>query len=250
MRIVGIGTRSSLWQPSAAELALLDWDNSFFEWADLSRLIIPPFRDGDLHHYRAVNTIFDNLDWTIMRHPIDLAVTVPPDVSSFNHDLVVEVFRQASNSSHPVIQLIIGRVDDGTYRNSWRDTLWHTINDLRLPRATVLAEWKTALTGYPRLLQRLVETSNQELRPNPATRTSSVWVKLAQGQVTDNLAVHLTGTDRYLAARAIEADVEARHGEPVVCHVHQLDPYPAVAVVARSRIFRPDFGWWKGYWPA
>lgn len=251
MRIVGIGTKASLWKPTAKQLTLPDWDQSYLEWVDLSGLTVPPFRDGDLRNYKATNTTFGNTDWTIMRDPIDLTgVVIPSDVSSFNHDLVVEVFRRASNALHPVNQLCIVRVGDGTYLNSWSDTIWHAGNDLGLSLSAVATELKTAFTGFPRLQIRLREEVGRELRPEPATRTSDVRIKLIDGTIIENLANQLQGTDRYLAARQIETEVGALKNEPLIAHVHQLDPWPAASVVAESRIHMPTFGWWAASWPS
>ena len=246
MRIVGIGTKSNLWKPTAKQLTLPNWDQSYLEWTDLSGLIIPPFQDGDLRNYKATGTVFGNTDWTIMRDPIDLTGSTIPNPSSYNHDLMAETFRRASNASHPVVQLMIARATD--YHNSWLDTLWHTVNDLGLDRDTVLAEWEKALAGHPRLLLRLTIETRREFYPEPMSRTSVIRMKLSSGEVAEDLSVQLQGTDRYIAAQLVGDEVEARHGEPVVRHVHQLDPWPAVKVVAANRVVGDD--WWQKSWPA
>jgi len=249
LRIVGIGTKSNLWKPTAKQLALPDWDQSYLEWADLSGFKVPQMRDADLRNYKATGTVFGNTDWTIMRDPIDLTGAIF-NPSSYNHDLVVEAVRQnlssLSGKALLMAQVIIVRVSSD-YGSSWQDTL-NAVVEAGLSKDD-LQEGAKVFAGRPSLLSRLEYHLSADLITSVKlgdgiSVETPIRVKLPHGDVSERFDFFLTGTDRYIAARAIEQ----AYGE-VVAHVGQLDPWPYVIVASPVRVVA-DFGWWRTSWPS
>lgn len=155
MRLIGIGTKDKLWQPTSQQLALPDWDNSFLEWVDLSGLKLPPMRDADCFHYKATGTTFQNTDYTQFRYPIDLTgVVLPADISSYNHDFVVEIMKRSSNATNPAIKLIFEHVA-ASYLHSWSDVIYRVIHEIKLSPDKTREVMAESFIGYPHLLTRL-----------------------------------------------------------------------------------------------
>ncbi|MHC4867996.1 MAG: hypothetical protein ACYTEX_28325 [Planctomycetota bacterium] len=86
-------------------------------------------QDADVFHYSVdSNTVFQNTDWTQFRFPNEYTAQWSSDLSSYNHDGVVTVLRQATGDD-PAWTLVADHVS-ADYTHSWRDSLWRMRTEL------------------------------------------------------------------------------------------------------------------------
>lgn len=248
-RIVGVGTKDILWKPTSIQLSLSNWDNSYLNWADLSGLKIPPLRDGDCLNYKATGTTFQNTDYTQFRFPIDLTgAKFSSDVSSLNHDFVMEISRQASNADHPGMKFLIG-YGAASYTHSWQDSIYRFINDIGMTPEEVREMLNVAFAGYNRLLARTIWHINKKawsVDP-PDTHTDLTQLRLASDDLKVNLSSMFVSNDRYALRETVRTSVKTWHKLPRFdLWVAQAVPHHTVFV---NRTGDSDPNWWQGMWP-
>ena len=225
-RIVLAGTAAKLAKPTRAQLQLVDWHNSFLQWVDLSALTIPPLQNADVINYKAAGTKFANTDYTQFRFPIDLTgVTFPNDLSSYNHDFVVQVMRRAANATQPGVMLIIDHVA-ASYLHSWSDSIYRVMAELGMTPDEVRDMLEVTFAGYPRLLSRLARHMDGRLyRPDPPeTRTTTITVD----NRTFDLAGRLTTIDRATLQSQLRTFVSAETGQVAEVWVVQSVPHHTI----------------------
>ncbi|KKM00677.1 hypothetical protein LCGC14_1802040 [marine sediment metagenome] len=252
MRVIQ-GTADKLYRLQRSDLDF-DLRQSYWRYVDFSGFSLEAYdmRDMDILDSYGAGCILPNTDWMISRRTDWTNATIT-DLSSYNRDLVIEAVRQnlPSLSSQALLmaKVIIAR-KTSDYGVSWQDTL-HSIIEAGLTKAELKTEGQKVFAGWPSLLARLrYHLKNDLIRPAKpeAERTISTPVRVKLKENTwERFDFFLTGTDRYLAARAIEKSYLQR-GIEVVAHVGQLDPWPWVQVSIKSRVV--DEFWWKSGWPA
>ncbi len=228
----------------------MNLDFSFWRYVDISGLDLTSWsmRDVDLIDYTATGTTFPECPYSQFRFPVDNAgVVLPANVSSFNHDLVVEAFRQATNARDPIIQKIIAYVG-GAYDRSWHDTLF--MSQQTDSAADVFAAMSLALTGYPRLLARLDKHfATDDWGPEMTTDRlhlaySAVLLPLEGRDPTLDLRSEVPSGqfDRWAYARRLENYIKANtDATRVAVYVTQLHPDPIIHVEGDN--VAPDYDW-------
>ncbi len=253
MRTVLQGTSDRLYQLQRADLPDdFDLRQSYWRYVDFSGYDLSGYdmRDMDILDSDGSGSTIPNTDWTISRRT-DWAGATLTDVSSYNHDLMVEVVRQA-NVTGRVLEMakaIDAAISRG-YENSWQNNILHVITSLGLTIKQAIPLAKEVFQGHPRLLSRFDYHASIGLisadRPGAGIGIDTEFLVKLRENEKSRFDFFLTGTDRYIAAQAITksySDVE------VVTHLGQLDPWPYPIVVSTSRV-RPVFGWWSTAWPS
>ncbi len=244
MRTVIIGTPTKLRKVTAKDLPadkVLDF--SFWRWVDISGLDLTPYsmENVDVINYRAAGAALPSCHYSQFRFPIDnTGITIPPDVSSYNHDLVVEVFRQASNASDPMIQKIAAYVSGG-YDRSWRDGLHHLMQGTTLQ--DVFSTLGKSLVGYPLLLSRL-KSHHDSGAVSAEKEVVQDLTKFNIGAPGDTINLSVPPSfDRWATARMLEMQLQTTHKQSSKSKVWipQLHPTPIVLIDDRKG------EWWQGY---
>ena len=252
MRVIQ-GTADKLYRLQRADLDF-DLRQSYWRYVDFSGFDLSGYdmRDMDILDSYGAGCILPNTDWMISRRTDWTNATIT-DLSSYNRDLVIEAVRQnlpsLSSQASLMAEVIIARKTSG-YGVSWQDTL-HSIMEAGLTKAELKTEGEKVFAGWPSLLARLRYHLSTDLitsvkAGDGMSVSTPAIIKLPHGDVLERLDFFLTGTDRYIAARAIEKSYLQR-GIEVVAYVGQLDPWPYVIVASTVRV-KPTFGWWRTSW--
>ena len=255
-----VGTPSTLKLIRAQDLPSdKDMRQWYFRWCrfggrDLSTYDL---RDADILDSNMTNCELGNVDWVNFRRCNLTGVTFPADVTSYSQDIAVEILKRAPNAAHPVVQYGINFFSSGPniYRTSWPQALFGMVRDLGLPIADIAAQFEIALAPYPKWVNRLRQETQYELHDTPygigVNETTPVRIRIAGGWLEDRFDADLSNvTDRWAVARAIEARVRNQRGIDIVVHVNQLDAWPSIQAVSRSKLLDAPFGWWERMWPA
>lgn len=163
--------------------------------------------------------------------------TLPPDLSSYQHDLMAEVYRSAPNSSHPVIRMAHTLVT-ASYRNSWSNMIYELVNSFRATETRKQGD--IAFAGYTNLMRRFAYHMDGELwddAPITAERT-----KLSFEGVDRDVKQQRFGKDRWALARMLEQAL----GHPV--YVAMIDPDFAVVTPIDRRHVEENPDWYKKAW--
>lgn len=256
MRIVGIGTKDKLWRPSARDLALSNWNDSFLDQVDLSKLKIPQMQNADVFSYKATGTTFQNTDYTQFRFPIDLTGAVlPPDTSSYNHDFVVEIMGRATNADHPAVKLVHDHVA-ASYRHSWNDSIYRAINELGITPDEAEAAWAEAFTGYDRVQSRLQQHMSQKAwsidPPDTATDLQRVTFRAISDEPEVDLRSHFSfaSKDRWAMSRVLKDYLSSRYDVTrLSVWITQLVPNPTLFLVGQEVIESEHEDWLRRHWP-
>ncbi|OGR89983.1 MAG: hypothetical protein A2V88_12315 [Elusimicrobia bacterium RBG_16_66_12] len=273
-RIVLTGTATKLRRLRAADLpADRDLRNSYLRYVDLSGfdlsiydmrdtdiidcvgrgVILPDFAAGDLQATDYMQS--RRTDWT--------GAKIPAIVSSYNHDLVVEVLRQAipSLSGVPLqAAQVVANYVSGDYARSWRDGYWQVMDKLGLDVDGVLANVLPAFKGYPKLESRLRHHHDSgRISPVPPGFRSKAddfeFSVDGVNTVRENIAVALVGKyDRYALRQTLRTAIRTKYAGWTTLAQHydiwfaQLDPYPIF--FWRDANMSPDLGDdWHAGWP-
>jgi hypothetical protein len=249
-RIILEGTERKYKKPSRQQLALPDWDNSKLHYADLTGKTIPPMRDADVFHYLVDSgTVFGDTDWTQFRFPDSYTAQWAENLSSYNHDGVVTVLRQAG--SDPGWNLVADHV--GTdYTHSWQDSMWRLRTELGMSNEDIWQSFQVAFAGYPSLLSRLkAHCDNDMVQPTPPdTETNSLQL-MVDGQPVDiSLAgIKPVGFDRYAMEEPFKIAMGMRAGSALIrVHIAQTDPHLVAFAVTDDSVSPEYKAWWQDRW--
>lgn len=268
-RITRQGTANQLYPFTAADIPVdNDLSHSFFRYVDFSRRTggNPAQRfDGDLS---AVN-LFDcdfidckaqnvtlgtgKTRYLMSRRTDWQGATLPADVSSYSHDLMAEVYRQASNAAHPIITETRRLVLDH-YANSWSNMVWELINTSGFTPQDVYDQGMIAFTGYPHLQTRLTRQFDSFFRGEAGQWGAERWLlehtviwytdKFIEVPERDvKVQVVGAGNDRWALARMIEQFT----GHPAI-YVAMVDPSIVIVQPVSPDSWRNDPDWWTDIW--
>lgn len=178
---------------------------------------------------------------------------LPSDISSYNHDLVVEMYRQAPNASHPIIQYVINHVHQ-QYRNSWGTFFFGIQRDTRFTLQEIGAQAAIAQQGYTRIESRMAfhlslpngGAVEQPIRFPGKARFSWFDKHIRLPDVIDlELDVRGIGLDRWAIGQMLS---QRFHDIPF--YVAMLEPDVVLINPGGDRFEaqrNPD--WWMRYWP-
>jgi len=263
MRTVLQGTPTRYRRLRAGDLpADRDLRQSYWRYVDFASYDLSPYdlTDTDILDCKGAGSILpdgDRTDWLISRRTDWTGAVIPADVSSYNHDFVNEVTKQRipslTGTSLSIAQGAVAQFARDGYWISWRNLYHEAMTRLGITAREAYTATRDVFAGRPRMLARLMEQMTSRitsLSPGDGITTATpVKVKLADGTEPTRFDLFLTNaTDRYLVARAIEQAYLTNRGVEVVAHVGQLEPWPAVQVVARTRAIGET--WFAGSWPA
>jgi hypothetical protein len=238
-----------------------DLRQSYWKYVDFSGFDLSAYdmRDMDiLDCDGSGSTLPGNLtDWMMSRRTDWTGAIIPADVSSYNHDLMVEVTRQAKPSLSGDPLAMAEAIDESIsrgYGNSWQNNIHYVITKLGVTVPVGLPWAVEVFQGYPRLLSRLdFHTSRNIVRPEgPGDNIGSDFeflVKHASTNERRSFQWALTDDDRYLTAQRIQNTVWPGKTGNYIAYVGQIDPWPWLTIVEEHRVV-PDFGWWAASWPA
>ena len=230
----------------------LDLTHSFFEYVDLSNLDLSKhdLRDATLYHCNASGVTLGEgkTNWIESRFTDWRGATIPADISSYNHDLVSEVYRQAvpqSTDESRIATKALALVDDKTYLYSWNNTLWRMIHELGLSYRQVNDLNKRIFTGYPRLLERLQKHfGRDEINDEPAlSRQNLKQVRVPYGGTLDLSKDILPTHDRYAQSHHLESPYP-----DVRFYVATNVPFPIVLSLGRECDVKDEEWWWTEIW--
>lgn len=252
-RVVLTGSPGALYRPTKADLPE-DGDarDAFLRYVDLSGLDLSKFdlRNSDILDCDARGVILpaDNrTDYMQSRRTNWRNAVIPADVSSYNHDLVVECYRQL-NPNHPVLKRVIARVGDGLYDKSWRDSIFDVMQGLGVTKQQALDSYRLSLLGKrPKLLDRLKQhVRDDDIRQAPPSTRRPLDAYPASGGETLDLSAFDFGVDRYECSRRLEREFPAYW-----FYVGQLDPWPIILTISSDRVVgEPRRDWWTAAWPS
>jgi hypothetical protein len=172
-------------------------------------------------------------------------VTLPSDLSSYNSDLMVELYRQAPNSAHPIAQFAINHIHR-QYQNSWTTFMHDLLDQTRYKVRDVVRQALIAQAGFPAVTSRMAETARVaaiELDGTPITSERTVIEIRRSKQEFDTKPLVRFGTDRWAEARMMERLLGER---PL--YVASLDPLPVVVQPRRGdEVTSAD--WYREVWP-
>ena len=252
MRIVLQGTPGNLYVPTAADLpADRDLRQSFFRYVNISgrNLSLYNLQDVDILDSVATNVRLpgsQRTDYLMSRRVNWSGAIIPSDISSYNHDLVVESYRQLS-AFHPVLSRVIARVSS-SYINSWRDSIFDVMQSLNITKEQARDQYIAVVgNSRPRLTKRLRDhVRNGDIKDTPPNTVRPINAyPTSDGQTLDLSAIPL-GLDRYAAARLLESQFSEYW-----FYVGQLDPHPIIITLRRNRLDgTPPWDWFKNAWPS
>lgn len=253
-RIILTGSPRRLYKIKRNDLPRdLDITHSFFEYVDFSGFDLS---DYDLRDSTIYNCLADGVtlgegktEGMESRFTSWTGANLPTDLSSFNHDLVVENYRQAiaqNTDESRIIAKALELVDDGTYLWSWNNTYYRMVNDLGLTKRQVLDLVKRIHSSRPRLITRLQRHFDRdEINNLPALSEqdlTEVHVPYSD-QVLDISGDLLRTRDRWEQSRHLEALYPE-----VRFYVAINVPFPLVITLGRKCDVKDDEWWWSEIW--
>ena len=173
--------------------------------------------------------------------------TLPPDVSSYKHDMVIGVLAQALSRLSPQRRAAAQKVIDNVgldYFRSWPDSIQRLIVDLGLTKTQVKNFFQDAFAGYPLLLARLLAEADKPVTSYivPPTPLESL-VETGEGMIDMLTDLRTATEDRWAAERAIETP-----GWRV--HIYTQHPVPFAISMPEERM-TPEmlsrWDWWSKY---
>lgn len=265
MRTVIKGTATKLHKLQASDLPLdFDLRQSYWRYVDFSGWDLSGYLAEDMDILDSDGsdcTLPESIDWLTSRRTKWAGAKIPSNLSSYNHDLMIEVAKQANvtGPSQDMANAIIESIGRG-YGNSWQNNVHYVMEKLGKPDPTDIGpEGMVAAAdvfkGYPDLIRRLhYHNADGKVRlegpGDDITISTPVLVKGPKDRFYVRLDTFLISSDhdRYTLARAIEKAIEQQYGWEAVCHVDQWEPWHHIQIVAKSRVVN-KFGWWKIGWP-
>ncbi|KPJ64887.1 hypothetical protein AMK68_00190 [candidate division KD3-62 bacterium DG_56] len=259
MRTVLQGTPKKLYRLRERDLPDdYDLTNSFWHWVDFSGFDLSAYIMEDMDVYDSDGSgcaLPENgTKWLMSRRTDWTGARLPSDVSSYNHDLVVEVMRQArpflSGLPRQVAEIVIANVS-ASYHNSWRDSIYLVRMKLGITAQQALDNGLPMFEGYPRLESRLraMIVDGKGGHPDPPdlsqdmTRVVGTWGDRREENFS---GIAFLGRDRWALARMMEQTLTQKYGPIIEGHAYvaQIEPYPRVFFHQSNN---PD--WWKKMWP-
>lgn len=250
MRTVIIGAPASFRVLTPADLPVdLSLRHSFWRWVDFSGFDLSAYdmRDMDILDCNGTASKL-GLGKTAMlmsRRTTWTNAVLPADISSYNHDFVIEVYNKAllgtlTNSIRASVTLMRNYVQGG-YARSWQDAIQQLVNS-GLSVAQMRTRFTLVFSPYPKILSRMEQHLTTKLwRPTaPNWRREKIEV---EGLII-NVAGHISGSDRWALARMLEQLILAERGVQIKCHFLQLDPFPVLRAIDQTDPQWEDPLWW------
>ena len=263
-RIVLEGTARRLYRLRARDLPPDNiLEKSYWRYVDFSGFDLSAYSMVDMDIIDCVGTGVrlpsgPNMRWMQSRRTAWAGAVLPPDISSYNHDLVVEWCRQRlpslTGKSAAICQIIIDRVG-ADYGASWQDTYYHIVTTLALSIPEARDAAVAVFTGQKRLLSRLDWHRDAKAvhveKPIAPRDPQSVEIIFPAGRIeTENIQarVQLLKPDRHAAREAVRTYLRDKYGGKVEMWFAQLEPYPVIFVRALDDR-QGDEEWYQAVWP-
>lgn len=172
---------------------------------------------------------------------------LPADVSSYKHDMVIAVLAQALSRLRRQRRAAVQKVIDNVgldYQRSWYDSIKRLIQESGLTLTQVRNWFEDAFAGYPKLVDRIRETTAKDLSIITGYNIPPLPTELPlalDGEEIDLLTdARIAGEDRWAIERTLETPRTR-------VHIYTLHPVPWVAVgfegaISPERWARWD--WW------
>jgi hypothetical protein len=173
---------------------------------------------------------------------------LPPDVSSYKHDMVIAVLAQALSRLSPqrraAVQDVIDNVGLDYYR-SWPDSLRRLVVELGLTRAQMKNFLLDAFSGYPLLLARLRAAADIDWSSYivPTAPPEPTLMETGAGVVDLLTDPRVVGEDRWAIERTLETP-------GVRIHLWTMHPYPTGISKVEDTMWpeqRASWDWWAKY---
>ena len=176
------------------------------------------------------------------------AAKLPPDVSSFKHDLVEAVIRQRlagmTGRNKTAAQQIINHIQRD-YTKSWLSADYQLHNTgLVLPLDKMRTLTHMLFDGYPRLLARglaVIDGAHGEFTPTPVTMPTTYEMRIGNGTIDLLTDPRVAGEDRWAIERTLEIP-----GWRV--HIFALHPFPFGIAIDEVMVDAPRLARWDWYY--
>ena len=254
MRIVRTGTARNPYLLKRRDLPRdRNLTHSYWEYVDFSGFDLSAY---DLRDLTVYNSVGDNVtlgegktEGMESRFTSWTGANLPTDLSSFNHDMVVENYRQAiaqNTDEGRIIAKALELVDDGSYKWSWNNTYYRMVNDLGLTKRQVFNLVKRIHGTKPLLVSRLTKHfERDEINNLPAISEqdlTQVHVPYSD-QVLDISGDLLRTRDRWEQSRHLESLYPE-----VRFYVAINVPFPLVITLGRKCDVKDEEWWWSEIW--
>lgn len=244
----------------------LNLSKSYLRWVDLDGRNLSAYKmeDMDIIDCDGSGVTLppgDQMQYLMSRRTDWTGAIIPADVSSYNHDLVVEVVRQAmpglSGLDLQVAQVIESYIG-GSYNTSWNDGYWQVMDQLGLSQGDALLHGLPMFAGYSSLGNRLQNTHDTNaIHPTPPIQQrdlSSVIIVISPDGTTtvEDFAsrIQLVSFDRHKIREQLRMYLRTTYGHRMDAWLPQLDPV-IVLFVRGAEVGEEDVGdedWYRS-WP-